>query len=63
MIAVLDYDAGNTKSVVKAIEALGETAVLTRDVEEIRKADKVILPGVGVFGDAWAIWKNTDWWM
>ena len=52
MIAVLDYDAGNTKSVVKAIEALGEKAVLTRDVEEIRKADKVILPGVGVFGDA-----------
>lgn len=54
MIAVLDYDAGNTKSVVKAIEALGESAVLTREISQIRNADKVILPGVGVFGDAMA---------
>ena len=52
MIAVLDYDAGNTKSVVKALEALGEKAELTRSPEVIRNADKVVLPGVGVFGDA-----------
>ncbi len=52
MIAVLDYDAGNTGSVVKAIQALGQDAVLTRDIEKIKSAEKVILPGVGVFGDA-----------
>ncbi|MCR5128214.1 MAG: imidazole glycerol phosphate synthase subunit HisH [Lachnospiraceae bacterium] len=52
MIAVLDYDAGNTGSVVKAIQALGQDAILTRDIAKIRSAEKVILPGVGVFGDA-----------
>ena len=52
MIAVLDYDAGNTGSVVKAIQALGQDAVLTRDIAKIKSAEKVILPGVGVFGDA-----------
>ena len=52
MIAIIDYDAGNIKSVQKAVEFLGETAVLTREPEELLKADKVILPGVGSFGDA-----------
>ena len=52
MIAIIDYDAGNIKSVQKAIEFLGETAVLTREPEVLLKADKVILPGVGSFGDA-----------
>ncbi|MDE6919377.1 MAG: imidazole glycerol phosphate synthase subunit HisH [Lachnospiraceae bacterium] len=52
MIAVIDYDAGNIKSVEQALTALGETAVITRDREEILRADKVILPGVGAFGDA-----------
>jgi len=52
MIAIIDYDAGNIKSVEKAIFALGEEAVLTRDSEIILMADKVILPGVGSFGDA-----------
>lgn len=52
MIAVIDYDAGNIKSVEKALMALGETAVITRDRETILRADKVILPGVGAFGDA-----------
>ena len=51
MIAVVDYDAGNVKSVEKAIEKLGAKHVLTSDPEEIRKADAVILPGVGNFGD------------
>ena len=52
MIAIIDYDAGNTKSVEKALKYLGEDAVITRDREEILSADKVILPGVGAFGDA-----------
>lgn len=52
MIAIIDYDAGNIKSVEKAIAALGEQAVLTRDPEIILAAEKVILPGVGSFGDA-----------
>ena len=52
MIAIIDYDAGNIKSVQKAIEFLGETAVLTREPEVLLKAAKVILPGVGSFGDA-----------
>ncbi|MDD6798112.1 MAG: imidazole glycerol phosphate synthase subunit HisH [Clostridia bacterium] len=52
MIAIIDYDAGNIRSVEKAIEALGENAVVTRDSNQILKADKVILPGVGAFGDA-----------
>lgn len=52
MIAIIDYDAGNIKSVEKALAALGETAVITRDKEKILNAEKVILPGVGAFGDA-----------
>ncbi len=52
MIAIIDYDAGNIKSVEKAIQSLGEVPVVTRDREEILSADKVILPGVGSFGDA-----------
>ena len=52
MIAIIDYDAGNLRSVEKALLSLGETPVITRDRKTIRKADKVILPGVGSFGDA-----------
>ncbi|MBR1866647.1 MAG: imidazole glycerol phosphate synthase subunit HisH [Lachnospiraceae bacterium] len=52
MIAILDYDAGNTKSVEKAVTYLGQQASLTRDREEILTCDRVILPGVGSFGDA-----------
>ncbi|MBQ8640474.1 MAG: imidazole glycerol phosphate synthase subunit HisH [Lachnospiraceae bacterium] len=52
MIAIIDYDAGNIKSVEKALAALGEETVLTRDPETILAAEKVILPGVGSFGDA-----------
>lgn len=52
MIAVIDYDAGNIKSVEKALEYLGAKAKLTRDEKDILNADKVILPGVGAFGDA-----------
>lgn len=52
MIAIIDYDAGNIKSVEKALLALGEQVKLTRDPEELLGADGVILPGVGAFGDA-----------
>ncbi len=52
MISILDYDAGNIKSVEKALTYLGEKAVITRDRDVIMASDKVILPGVGAFGDA-----------
>ena len=52
MIAIIDYDAGNIKSVEKAVAFLGKEAVITRKPEEILGADHVILPGVGNFGDA-----------
>ena len=52
MIAIIDYDAGNIKSVEKAMLLLGQEVKITRDKEEILNADKVILPGVGAFGDA-----------
>ncbi len=52
MVAVIDYDAGNIKSVEKAVIALGVDVRVTRNREEILRADHVILPGVGAFGDA-----------
>ncbi len=52
MIAMIDYDAGNIKSVEKALKLLGQEVVVTRDQDTILNADKVILPGVGSFGDA-----------
>ena len=52
MIAIIDYDAGNIKSVEKAMQLLGQQVVITRDKETILNADKVILPGVVAFGDA-----------
>ncbi len=52
MIAIIDYDAGNLKSVEKALLFLGEEAKITSDAKEILEADKIILPGVGAFGEA-----------
>ena len=52
MIAIIDYDAGNLRSVEKALAALGEQAVISREKQVILQADRVILPGVGAFGDA-----------
>lgn len=51
MIAIIDYDAGNIKSVEKALQFLGEDVVLTRDPKQILNADRIILPGVGCFKD------------
>lgn len=52
MIAIIDYGAGNIKSVEKALQLLGQEIKVTEDGDEILSADKVILPGVGAFGDA-----------
>ena len=52
MIAMIDYDAGNIKSVEKALQKLGADVVITKDPQLILNADKVILPGVGAFGEA-----------
>lgn len=52
MIAVIDYDAGNIRSVEKALLLLGQEVCITQDAGKILSADKVILPGVGAFGDA-----------
>ena len=60
MIAIIDYDAGNLKSVEKALQILGQECVITRAFHEIKKADKVILPGVGSFGDAMSQLKKFE---
>ena len=52
MIAIIDYDAGNIKSVEKAFMYLNQEVVVTRDHDTIMKADRAVLPGVGSFGDA-----------
>ena len=54
MVAIIDYDAGNLKSVENALLHLGESAEITRDSQKILESDRVILPGVGAFGDAMA---------
>ena len=59
-IAIIDYDAGNLKSVQKALDFLHRECVITRDFHEIRQADKVILPGVGSFGEAMVQLKKYE---
>lgn len=51
MIAVIDYGMGNLRSVQKSLEIIGQKAVITSSPEEVLKADRVVLPGVGAFGD------------
>ncbi len=60
MVAIIDYSAGNLKSVEKALMLLKEPCVVTADFREIERADKVILPGVGAFGDAMAQLRKTE---
>ncbi len=60
MIAIIDYDAGNIKSVEKALDSLGQSCVVTRNREEILGADRVVLPGVGAFGDAMGKLEQYD---
>ena len=60
MVAIIDYNAGNLKSVEKALSAVGQESIITRDFHEILSADHVILPGVGAFGDAMAQLKQYE---
>ncbi len=59
MIAIIDYGMGNLRSVQKAIEAVGASAEITSDPERVRRASKVVLPGVGAFSDAMAELRRT----
>ena len=59
MIAIIDYGMGNLRSVQKAIEAVGSSAEVTCDPERVRRASKVVLPGVGAFADAMAELRRT----
>jgi imidazole glycerol-phosphate synthase subunit HisH len=52
MMVIIDYGMGNLRSVQKAIEAVGHRAEITTDPDVVRRADRVILPGVGAFADA-----------
>jgi len=52
MIAIIDYGVGNLFSVTSSLRTLGAETVITSDPEEIRRADKLLLPGVGAFSDA-----------
>ena len=60
MIAIIDYNAGNLRSIKKAVELYAKNVVITNDKEEILSADKVILPGVGNFGDAMKNLENLN---
>ncbi len=60
MIGIIDYGAGNLKSVEKALLKLGAQPVITRDRETILAADHIILPGVGAFGDAMENLRKYD---
>ncbi|MCH5257742.1 MAG: imidazole glycerol phosphate synthase subunit HisH [Lachnospiraceae bacterium] len=60
MVAIIDYDAGNIKSVEKAVASLGKEVMVTRNADEILSADHVILPGVGAFGDAMEKLRSYD---
>ena len=59
MIAIIDYGVGNLFSLCSSLKAIGAEAVVTSDVDVIRSADRIILPGVGAFGDAIAKLNDT----
>ena len=59
MIAIVDYGVGNIFSVKRALSHIGEESVLTGDPRELESADKIILPGVGAFGDAAEKLRNS----
>src|SRR5580698_3095850 len=59
MIAIIDYGMGNLRSVQKALEAVGSSAEVTCDPRRVRRASKVVLPGVGAFADAMAELRRT----
>jgi glutamine amidotransferase len=59
MITIIDYGMGNLRSVQKALEAVGAEAEISADPDRVRRADRVILPGVGAFADAMAELDRT----
>ena len=59
MIAIIDYGVGNLFSVCASLKKIGAEAIVTSKKEEIERADKIILPGVGAFADAMAKLKKT----
>ncbi len=59
MLAIVDYGMGNLRSVQKAFELLGKPAVIIQNPDEVRRAERLVLPGVGAFGDAIATLKRT----
>ncbi len=59
MIAIIDYGMGNLRSVQKALEAVGQRAIVSSDPDEVRRASRLILPGVGAFADASAELRRT----
>jgi len=60
-IAIIDYGMGNLRSVANAFQALGYSAVITQNPEDLRKADRIVLPGVGAFGDAMSNLRSAGW--
>ena len=52
MVAIVDYGVGNLFSLRSSLEYIGEKVIVTGDAEEMRRCDRIILPGVGAFGDA-----------
>lgn len=60
MIGIIDYGMGNLRSVQKAFESLGAQARIICEPEQVRSADKVVLPGVGAFADAIANLQSRD---
>lgn len=60
MIAIIDYQMGNLRSVQKAFERVGHAAKITCDYREILEAERVVLPGVGAFGDAMEELRRRD---
>ena len=60
MIAIIDYGAGNLQSVKKALDFIGAESVITDNPETINACDKILLPGVGSFGDAMEKIRSYD---
>jgi len=60
MIAVIDYGMGNLRSVQKALEVVGAKAKVTQDPKDLKKAEKIVFPGVGAFGEAMKELKRLD---
>ncbi|HZL88062.1 MAG TPA: imidazole glycerol phosphate synthase subunit HisH [Pirellulaceae bacterium] len=59
-IAIVDYQMGNLRSVQKGFEKVGQAAIVTGDARELARAERIVLPGVGAFGDAIAELKRRD---